>query len=164
MPCPTTQLATGTILVHEPAAGLPTRCALYSRVSSADQKSDADRQLQRLRDYAAANGLPVGKEVTEIGSGLNGHRKQLLRILSDPSITVVLVEHRDRLVRFGFDFLSATLEASGRAVRVINETECDDDLVRDVTEVLTSLCARLYGRRGAANRAKRALQAAESIE
>ena len=160
MPCPTTQLQTGTILVHETTLPVPTGCALYARVSSADQKDDAERQLQRIRDYAAAQGLRVDREIIEVGSGLNGRRKHLAKLLTDKSIGTIIVEHRDRLMRFGFEFVSAVMDASGRRIVVINETECEDDLVRDVSDVLTSLCARIYGRRGAANRAKRALEAA----
>ncbi|MGH9001973.1 MAG: IS607 family transposase, partial [Acidimicrobiia bacterium] len=71
------------------------------------------------------------------------------------------VEHRDRLARFGVEHLEAALSAQGRRVVVVDEGEVDDDLVRDMTEVLTSLCARLYGRRGARNRAEKALRCAE---
>ncbi|WXG41554.1 MAG: IS607 family transposase [Candidatus Freyarchaeum deiterrae] len=160
-PRPTEQLPTGTILVHEtPTATNNT--ALYARVSSADQKSDLERQMQRLRDYAAAQGLKVIKEVQETGSGLlNGHRKQLLKLLADPSISIIVVEHRDRLARFGAEeFISAALAAANRQLQVINQTECNDDLVQDMVDVLTSFCARLYGKRAAKNRAKRALEEA----
>ncbi len=162
LPLPTTQLKTGTILVHEPTpTDLPTRAVLYARVSSHDPKADAERQMERLRTFAAAQGLPVAKEIIEIGSGLNGHRKQILKLLADPTLTVIVVEHRDRLARFGVELVTAALEAQGRRVVVMNETESKDDLVQDMTDVLTSLCARLYGPRGAANRAQRALKAAE---
>jgi putative resolvase len=77
---------------------------------------------------------------------------------------VVLVEqqhrHRDRLARFGVEYLEAALAAQGRRVVVADPGETADDLVRDMIEVLTSMCARLYGRRGAGNRAMRALAAA----
>jgi putative resolvase len=162
LPLPATQLKTGTILVHESPSALPARVALYARVSSHDQKADAERQMERLRSFAAAQGLPVAKEIIEIGSGLNGHRKQMLKLLADATITVIVVEHRDRLARFGVELVTAALEAGGRRLVVMNETESKDDLVQDMTAVLTSLCARLYGQRGAANRARRALQAAES--
>jgi len=156
-PRPTEQLPTGTILVHE----IPTRtnnAALYGRVSSADQKSDLERQMQRLRDYAAVRGLKVVLEVREIGSGLNGHRKELLRLLADPSISIIVVEHRDRLARFGAEFISAALAAADRQLQVINQTECNDDLVQDMVDVLTSFCARLYGKRAAKNRVERAME------
>jgi putative resolvase len=98
--------------------------------------------------------------VTEIGSGMNGHRRKLTRILSDPAVSVLVVEHRDRLTRFGFEHLSASLSACGRRIVVLDEAETSDDLVRDVTEVLTSLCARLYGRRSASRRAAKAVAVA----
>jgi putative resolvase len=91
---------------------------------------------------------------------LNGKRPKLRRILSDPSATVVLVEHRDRLARFGVEYLEAALSAQGRRIVIAHPGETSDDLVRDMVEVLTSMCARLYGRRGARNRAMRALTAA----
>jgi predicted site-specific integrase-resolvase len=161
LPVPATQLSTGTILVHEPSDSLPARAALYARVSSHDQKNDAERQMERLRTFAAAKGLPVAYEVIEIGSGLNGHRKKLLKLLADPAITIIVVEHRDRLARFGVELILAAMEASKRQIMVMNETEYVDDIVQDMTDVMTSFCARLYGKRGAANRAKRALKAAD---
>jgi putative resolvase len=103
----------------------------------------------------------VGEVVCEVGSGLNGKRPRLRRILSDPSATVVVVEHRDRLVRFGFENLEAALGAHGRRIVVADSGETTDDLVPDMIEVLTSMCARLYGRRGARNRAMRAVTAAK---
>ena len=72
---------------------------------------------------------------------------------------MIVVEHRDRLVRFGFEYLDATLAASGRRIIVIEKEELSDDIVRDMTEVLTSMCARLYGKRSAKNKAKKALEA-----
>lgn len=113
--------------------------------------------MQRLHNYAAAHGLNVTREVQEIGSGLNGHRKNLLKLLADPSISIIVVEHKDRLTRFGAEFISAALEATNRQLQVINQTECKDDLVQDMEDALTSFRARLYGMRGARNRAKLAL-------
>ena len=78
----------------------------------------------------------------------------------DPSVSTIVVEHRDRFARFGAEYVEAALTASGRQLLVVDPGEVDDDLVRDVTEVLTSLCARLYGPRSAVNRARRAVQAA----
>lgn len=159
-PHPTIQLKTGTILVHEPSTlETNTNVALYARVSSHDQEKDLIRQLERLRDYAAKNGLKITEEVLEIGSGLNGRRKKLLKLLSDPKIGIIIVEHRDRLARFGSDYIIASMSASKRQVIIINTSECKDDLVTDMVDVLTSFCARLYGSRGAKNRANKALEA-----
>ena len=74
---------------------------------------------------------------------------------------MIVVEHRDRLARFGVEHLEAALSAQGRRIVVADPGETTDDLVRDMIEVLTSMCARLYGRRGARNRAMRALTAAK---
>ena len=90
---------------------------------------------------------------------MNGGRPKLRRILSDPSVTVIVVEHRDRLARLGTEQLDAALAAAGRRVLVADPGETSDDLVRDMIEVLTSMCARLCGRRGARNRAMRAVTA-----
>ena len=88
---------------------------------------------------------------------MNGRRRELARLLADPRATTRVVERRDRLARFGVEHLEAAVGAQGRRVVVVDDGVVDDDLVRDVTEVPTSLCARLYGRRGARNRAITAL-------
>jgi putative resolvase len=93
---------------------------------------------------------------------MNGRRRKFQRVLADPTATTVVVEHRDRLARFGVENLEAVLSAQGRRVVVVDEAEMDDDLVRDMTEVLTSFCARLYGKRGARNRAVKALGCAKN--
>jgi predicted site-specific integrase-resolvase len=97
--------------------------------------------------------------VTEVGSALNGHRRKFLALLRDPAVTRIVVEHRDRFWRFGSEYVEAALAAWGRALVVVDSAELDD-LMRDMTEILTSMCARLYGKRAAQNRAKRALAAA----
>ena len=136
LPVPARQLPTGTILVE--ALRPEGTTVLYARVSSADQKEDLERQVQRLQAFAQEQGWTEVKVVTEIGSGLNGKRKKLLRILRDPQVVRIVMEHRDRLARFGFDLLEAALAASGRHVVVIEDGEVTDDLVQDVLEILTS--------------------------
>ncbi len=96
-----------------------------------------------------------------MGSGMNGKRRKLARLLADPTATHIVVEHRDRLARFDIEHLEAALSAQARRIVVVEGGEVDDDLVRDVTEALTSFCARLYGRRGARNRAEKALRCAK---
>jgi len=88
---------------------------------------------------------------------MNGYRRKLTTLLSDPAVTVIVVEHRDRITRFGFEYLAASLAACGGRMVVLDAAETSDDLVGDVTEVLTCLCARLYGRRWAARRAAKAV-------
>lgn len=153
----------GLILVE--SAAVPAQegiTVVYARVSSADQKPDLDRQVARVTAWATGNGLTVGRVVTEVGSALNGKRRKFLALLRDPAVTVIAVEHRDRFARFGAEYVEAVLAAQGRRLAVADPSEAAGDLVRDVTEILTSLCARLYGRRAAANRAARAVAALEA--
>lgn len=164
MPVDAVQLKTGTILVEDEAKPRATGVALYARVSSSEQKSDLERQLARLVEFATKKKLSVTKTVSEVGSGLNGKRTKLLRLLQDASIGTIVVEHRERLARFGTEFLEASLSVSGRKVVLIEDGELKDDLVQDMLDVLTSFCARLYGRRSAKNRAKRALEAIEKTK
>jgi len=164
MPAPARRLASGTIWVDVADTRPGGRVVVYARVSSHDQRGDLDRQVARLTEWATSNGHQVGEVVTEVGSGLNGKRPKLRRILSDPSASVVVVEHRDRLARFGVEYLEAALSGQGRRIVVTDQGETDDDLVRDMVEVLTSMCARLYGRRGARNRAMRAVTATKHDE
>lgn len=164
MPVPARRLESGTIWIDAPETTETGRTVVYARVSSHDQRADLNRQVARLTQWATAHGHVIGEVVTEVGSGLNGKRPKLRRILSDPSASVVVVEHRDRLARFGVEHLEAALSAHGRTIIVADQGETTDDLVRDMIEVLTLMCARLYGRRGARNRAMRAITAAKQTE
>jgi putative resolvase len=143
------------------APGCPHAVGLYARVSSHDQKADLDRQVARLSAWAAQAGLPVARVEAEVGSGMNGTRAKARRLLADPAVTVVVVEHRDRLGRMNTELVESALAASGRRMVVVDDGEVTDDLVRDMVEVLTSFCARLYGRRSARNRALKAVGCAQ---
>lgn len=160
LPVPTYRLGR-LIMVGEPlAAAAPGggQTVVYARVSSADQRSDLDRQVARVTMWATGRQLVVSRVVTEVGPAVNGHRKEFLALLRDP--TDIVVEDRDRFAPFGAENVEAALAAAGRRLLVVGPAEVDDDLVRDVTEILTSLCTRLYGRRGAADRVRRAVAAA----
>ncbi len=141
---------------------------IYARVSSSDQKPDLDRQVARVLAFAAEHRYSLERVVTEVGSALNGHRRKFLSLLSDPEAETILVEHRDRFCRFGAEYVEAALcktlggvlSAQSRGLIVLDTAEVDDDLVHDVTELLTSLCARLHGPRSASNRAQKAIEAA----
>ena len=160
LPVPARRLPSGTILVEEttPQVG---QVALYARVSSHDQRQELERQLGRLVEWAVSHDLAVDLTVAEVGSGMNGARPKLRRLLADGRVGTIVVEHRDRLARLGSEYIEAALLGAGRRLLVADPTEVEDDLVRDMTYVLTSLCARLYGRRSARTRAQRALRCAE---
>ncbi len=161
LPVPAQQMATGTVIVHAEPDKVGG-AALYARVSSADQKNDLERQLARLTEFAVAQKLPVVDAVKEVGSGLNGHRKGMIRLLHNQAAQTIVVEHRDRLMRFGFEYVEAALAAQGRRIVVIEAEEMTDDIVRDLHEVIVSMCARLYGKRSAKNRAQKALAAMQT--
>lgn len=156
------QRPTGTIIVREPVVPVHG-VALYARVSSADQKDDVGRQIHRLRDYAAARGYQVVAEVTEIASGLNDERPKLKKLLTDAKVGVIVVEHRDRLTRFGYGYIVALLEHAGRRVEAIYPSDTGDGLVDDFVAVLTSMAARIYGRRTSRRRAERVKACIEHV-
>ena len=134
---------------------------LYARVSSPDQRADLDRQVARLSAWAVQARMPVVRVEAEVGSGMNGARARARRLLADPAAAVIVVEHRGRLGRMNAELVEAALAAHGRRLVVLDDSEVTDDLVRDMIEVLTSFCARLYGRRSARNRALKAVGCAQ---
>ncbi|UQX13442.1 IS607 family transposase [Candidatus Mycobacterium methanotrophicum] len=163
LPVPAVRVNARTVLVS-PEVSLGSTVAafgLYARVSSHDQKADLDRQVARLTSWAAGAGGAVVRVEAEVGSGMNGSRAKVRRLLADPKVTAVVVEHRDRLGRMNTELVEAALSAHGRRLVVLDDGEVDDDLVRDMVEVLTSFCARLYGRRSARNRALKAVGCAQ---
>jgi putative resolvase len=164
LPVPAERVGPRMILVNVENNAAPVLLGglgLYARVSSHDQRSDLDRQVARLAAWAAKSGDRVVRVEAEVGSGTNGSRSKARRLLADPQVTTVVVEHSDRLGRMNVELVEAALSASGRRLLILDEGEVEDDLVRDMVEVLTSFCARLYGPRSAKNRATKALQAAE---
>jgi putative resolvase len=150
------QKPSGTIIVTEGEQDVPVAkkvvapVVIYARVSSPKQKASLDRQVARLEDYCAARGYQVGRIVKEIGSGVNDSRRQFLSLLSDPTATTILVEQKDRATRFGFRYLEVLLSQAGRTIEVANLAENNrEDLLQDLSSIVYSLCARLYGQRRA---------------
>ena len=120
LPVPARQLPSGTILVEEP---LPEgRTVLYARVSSADQREDLERQVERLKAFAQAQGWAEYEVVAEVGSATR-KRGRLLQVLADPGVSRIVPEKRHHLTQFGFPLVEAALRASGRRI-VVLEDEC----------------------------------------
>jgi putative resolvase len=161
MPVPARRLPSGTILVDTSASPPGGHVVLYARVSAYDQRTDLARQVTRLTAWTTSQGVSVAEVVTEVGSAMNGSRPRLKRLLAHPQVGMIVVEHRDRLARFGVEHLEAALSAQDRKLVVADPGETTDDLVRDMIEVLSSFCARLHGRRGARNRALHAVTCAK---
>lgn len=144
------QLQSGMIIVFEEQEKENTinNVILYARVSSTENKNNLDRQLQRLKDYASAKGYTIIKEVKEIGSGINDKRPQLQSILEKDNWSKIIVEHKDRLARFGINYLQTLLNKNGRCIEIINVVDNDnEDIMQDLVSIITSFTARIYGLR-----------------
>jgi putative resolvase len=159
------QMDTGTILIteDEPVALSALKVAIYTRVSSAENKSNLESQVDRLVSYCAARGYQVGKVVKEVGSGINDSRPKFLALLEDQSIGTIVVEHKDRATRFGFRYLETLLKTQGRTLEVVNQAEnSTEDLLADLTAIIYSFCARLYGQRRAKRKTEKIVQELEA--
>ena len=129
---------------------LENKVVLYARVSSNENKNNLDSQLERLRLFAIAKGYQVVKEIKEVGSGLNDNRSKLNYLLEKElkEFKILLVEHKDRLTRFGFNYIDILLKSHNKQIEVINLVDSDkEDLIQDFVSVITSFCARIYGQR-----------------
>ena len=152
------QAPSGTIIVQEEQPKPPTqeRVAIYARVSSAEHREQLERQAARLMQYCTTRGYQVAQVVKEIASGVNDSCPKLLSLLRDSSITLLVVEHKDRLTRFGFRYIETLLELQGRKIEVVNVAENDkEDLLHDLASIVYVFCARLYGQRQAKRKTER---------
>ncbi len=144
------QLPSGRIVI--PDSYLPPSpidyTVVYSRVSSSESKDNLNSQAERLGAFCAAKGWTVKEDVREIGSGLNDGRKKLLKILEDGRATRIVVEHKDRLARFGVSYIESCVKRFGGTIIYVNEADSrKEDLVQDFVSVITSFCAKIYGQR-----------------
>ncbi len=142
-----------TIMIDEGmplAPTIPQKVVIYARVASAENTSNLESQADRLVAYCMAKGYHVSKVVKEIGSGVNEARPKFLSLLEDTSVTTIVVEHKDRASRFGVRYIDALLRVQGRSLEVVNLSENGtEDVLADLTSIMYSFCARLYGPRRA---------------
>jgi putative resolvase len=137
-----------TIIVHEtePIAAKSPDVVIYARVSAAENKSNLDAQATRLERYCEAKGYQIDRIVEEIGSGVTDQRPKLQKLLADQSVKRIVVEHKDRLTRFGFAYLETLFQTQGRTIEVVKAVESGkEDLLQDFISIITSFCARIYG-------------------
>lgn len=129
----------------------------YARVSSHDQKADLERQKQLLELYCVSNGWTY-ELISDLGSGMNYHKKGLKKLIEailDDKISRLVITHKDRLLRFGAELIFAICEAKEVEVVIINKGEdstFEEDLAKDVLEIITVFSARLYGSRSKKNK------------
>ena len=136
---------TGHVVIDDSKLDTTEKTAVYARVSSSENKPNLLSQSKRVQEFCSAKGWVVSMVVEECGSGLNDSRAKLLKLITDPTVTRIVVEHKDRLTRFGFNYITALWKGE---VVIINEVvEDEKDLMQDFVSLVTSFTARLYGRR-----------------
>ena len=146
---------TGTIFILNPFKNknednLENKVVLYARVSSNENKNNLESQLERLRLFAIAKGYQIVKKIKEVGSGLNDNRSKLNYLLEKElnEFKILLVEHKDRLTRFGFNYIDILLKSHNKQIEVVNLVDNDkEDLIQDFLSIITSFCTRIYGQR-----------------
>jgi len=156
------QTESGTIVITEELKQQPGKeivRVVYTRVSANENRPNLDAQAERLCAYCTAKGWKVSKVVKEVGSGINDSRRKLLAILADPSVTCIVIEHKDRLTRFGFKYIETLLAVQGRSIEVVNTNEnLIEDLMADLISIIYSFAARLYGQRRAKRKTEKIVQ------
>lgn len=151
----------GTIIVTEldEKTNSPQKVVVYARVSSNEMRENLDRQADRLVEYCTAKGWQVSQVVKEIASGLNDGRPKLEKVLADTSITAIVVEHRDRLTRFGYHYIETLLAAQGRRIEVVNlANNGKDELMEDLVSIVYSFSAQMYGQRRAKRKTEKIVE------
>lgn len=124
------------------------KIVIYARVSSPKQKDDLLTQAERIEEFCLANGWKINKTYKEIASGLNDKRPILLKMLQDKP-TKIVIEHKDRLTRFGFEYIKILCESFNCEIVIINNNNdnLQTDLMTDFVSIITSMTAKLYGLR-----------------
>jgi len=142
------RLPSGSIIVPDEKAGKSEFVVTYARVSSSEQKDNLQSQSKRLIDFCNAKGWQTHLNIKEVGSGLNENRKQLEKVLKEGKATKIVVEHKDRLCRFGFNYITLLCKHMDCELVVVNNVVSEkEDLIQDFVSVITSFCARIYGQR-----------------
>lgn len=160
------QLPSGTIYVPDEIFETEMKSkqgltVIYARVSSSEyRKTHLETQVERLTQFAIANGWVVDKVIKEVGSGLDDERKKLTELLlSDEPIARIIVENKDHLTRFGFNYLEILAKKQGFEIIVVNPTVTDqEDLMQDFVSTITSFCNQLYSSRNAKRKTEKLIQ------
>lgn len=122
------------------------KVVVYCRVSSSINKNNLQTQKNRLVDYCNAKGYRIYDIIEEFGSGLNDKRPKLEKLLKNGDFTKIVVEHKDRLCRHGFNYIETLLNKENKTIEVVNQPLDDkEDLMNDFVSIVTSYCARIYG-------------------
>lgn len=131
---------------------IESNIVIYARVSNNSQKDDLNNQIEYLKNYANNKGYIISNIVTDIGSGLNYSRKNWNLLLKDiiaKKISKVVISHKDRFIRFGFDWFSNFASMYGCNIEIINneKTSPQEELVKDLISIIHVFSCRVYGLR-----------------
>ena len=162
------QLPSGTIVIPDNANQKKIKeteyVVTYARVSSSENKNNLISQSKRLVDYCNAKGWTTQENITEIGSGLNDNRPKLIKLLNDRKATKLIVEHKDRLTRFGFNFLNTLCKQNNCEIIILNKVEEKEDVIQDFVSIITSFCAKIYGQRRSKRKTEQLIQQLKEVK
>lgn len=137
----------------------------YARVSSSENKKNLTTQSERLYNYSTAKGYQIYKQVEEIGSGINDNRTKLQQLFKDKNWTILIIEHKDRLTRFGYNYLQMLADEQGRKIEIINNTENkEEDIIQDFVSIITSFCSKIYGQRRGKRKTEEIIQELKNVD
>lgn len=141
------------------------KVVIYCRVSSTENKTNLDTQKNRLISYCNAKGYQVSEVIVEIGSGINDFRPKLIKLLEKNDYTKIVVEHKDRLTRVGFNYLDTLCKVLGKEIEVVNNVITDEeDLIQDFVSIITSFCSRIYGKRRSKRNTEKLIKDLQEVE
>ena len=145
------------------------KVVLYARVSTKNQKDDLQNQTAFLRQFCNARGMIVDQCIEEYGSGLNYNRKkwnELLDEVMEQKIKTIVITHRDRFVRFGYDWFERFLSKYNVKIIVVNNELLSpkEELVQDIISILHVFSCRIYGLRKYKKKIKRNEEIAKSLQ
>lgn len=156
----------GHVVIEDVSPFSTNNVVIYARVSSSENKSNLEAQAERLKQYAIAKGYTIIQVIKEVGSGVNDNRKQLQKLFSsDEDWAILIVEHKDRLTRFGFNYIDALMTKMGKRIEVVNLAEDEKaDLVQDLISIIYSFSAKMYGLRRSKRKTEQIIKLLESTD
>lgn len=145
------------------------RTVIYTRVSTSNQKDDLKNQVEFLKQYANAKGIIVDEVIEDYGSGLNYNRKKWNKLINEcmtSDITTIIITHKDRFVRFGFEWFERFLEKFNVKIVVVNNESLSpsEELVQDIISILHVFSCRIYGLRKYKKKIKEDEEVEKSIQ
>ena len=135
------------------------KVAIYARVSSSENKDNLAVQVERLTQYAIAKGYQIVSTYAEVGSGVNDKRPKLEKLLTENNYSKIIIEHKDRLTRIGFNYIETLLKNRGKEIEVVNlSTNDESNLMEDLISIIYSFSARMYGLRQSTKKTEKIIE------